>query len=100
MYSIVWCDTPKSICVDEGRVVGSLEMLDEELSEGSMRTCKGSIRCVNKLVLKHDMYKMCLMDVELRNNKVKRIGSDEHQLYTYDTRKVSLCVLLMTKGMS
>ena len=65
-------------------------MFDKELSEGSMRTCKGISKCVNKLVLKHDMYKECLMDVELRNNKVQRIGSNAHQLYTYDTNKVSL----------
>ena len=31
------------------------------------------------------------MDVELRNDRVQRIGSNAHQLYTYDTNKVSLC---------
>ena len=31
------------------------------------------------------------MDVELRNDRVQRIGSNAHQLYTYDTNKLSLC---------
>ena len=48
---------------------------------------KGISKSVNKLVLKHDMYKNCLMDVELRNDRVQRIGSNAHQLYTYDTNK-------------
>ena len=87
MYSIVWCDALKSLCVDEE----SQEVFDDDLSEGSMRTCKGISRSVNKLVLKHDMYKKCLMDVELRKDKVQRIGSNAHHLYTYDTNKVSLC---------
>ena len=37
------------------------------------------------------MYKNCLMDVELRNDRVQRTGSNAHQLYTYDTNKVSFC---------
>ena len=91
MYSIVWCHAPKSLCVDEGWVEGYQEVFTKEFSEGSMRTCKGISKSVNKLVLKHDIYKKCLMDVELRKDKVQRIGSDAHQLYTYDTNKVSLC---------
>ena len=91
MYSIVWYDASKSLCVEEGWVEGFLEMFDEELFEGSMRMGKGISKCINKLVLKHNMYKECLMDVELRNDKVQRIGSNAHQLYTYDTNKVPLC---------
>ena len=29
--------------------------------------------------------------IKLRNDRVQRIGSHAHQLYTYDTNKVSLC---------
>ena len=87
MYSIVWCEVPKNLCVDSSDDEG----FDGVLGEGSIRTCKGISKSVNKLVLKHDMYKNCLMDVELRNDRVQRTGSNAHQLYTYDTNKVSLC---------
>ena len=86
---MVWC-TQESMC-DEGWDEESQEMFDEEFSKGFMRTCKGASKSVNKLVLKHDIYKKYLMDVELRKDKVQRIDSNAHQLYTYDTKKVSLC---------
>ena len=87
MYSIVWCEAPKNLCVESSDDEG----LDGDLNEGSIRTCKGISKSVNKLVLKHNMYKNCLMDVELRNDRVQGIGSNAHQLYTYDTSKVSIC---------
>ena len=61
------------------------------LMRGPLEHAKFISKSVNKLVLKHDMYKNCLMVVELRNDRVQRIGSNGHQLYTYDTNKVSLC---------
>ena len=69
---------PKKLCVESSDDEG----LDGVLDEGSIRTCKGISISVNKLVLKHDMYKNCLMDVELRNDRVQRIGCHAHQLYT------------------
>ena len=38
------------------------------------------------------------MNVELRKDKVARIGSELHQIYTYSFSKISLSPL-MTKGM-
>ena len=55
-----------------------------------MRTCKGISKSVNKVVLRHEMYKECLMSVELRTDKVSRIGSELHQIYTYNFSKISL----------
>ena len=68
MYSIVWCEAPKNLCVESSDDEG----FDVVLDEGSIRTCKGISKSVNKLVLKHNMYKNCLMDVELRNDRVQR----------------------------
>ena len=48
--------------------------------EGNVRTCKGINKSVNKVVLRHKMYKECLMNVELRTDKVARIGSELHQI--------------------
>ena len=59
-------------------------------SEGNVRTCKGISKSVNKVVLRHKMYKECLMNVELRKDKVVRIGSDLHQIYIYNFSKISL----------
>ena len=58
--------------------------------EGNARTCKGISKSVNKVVLRHEMYKECLMNVELRTDKVSRIGSELHQIYTYSFSKISL----------
>ena len=58
--------------------------------EGNVRICKGISKSVNKVVLRHEMYKECLMNVELRKNKVARIGSKLHQIYTYSFSKISL----------
>ena len=58
-----------------------------------MRTCKGISKSVNKVVLGHEMYKECLMNVELRTDKVSRIGSELHQIYTYNFSKISLLPL-------
>ena len=59
-------------------------------SEGNMRTCGGISKSVNKVVLRHEMYKECLMNVELRTHKISRIGSELHQIYTYSFCKISL----------
>ena len=66
--------------------------------EGNVRTCKGISKSVNKVVLRHEMYKECLMNVELRTDKVSRIGSELHQIYTYNLVRYH-CHPLMTKGM-
>ena len=58
--------------------------------EGNVRTCKGISKSVNKVVLRHEMYKECLINVELRTDKVSRIGSELHQIYTYNFSKPSL----------
>ena len=58
--------------------------------EGSMKTCKGISRSVNKYILKHEMYKDCLFQNKIRKDEVMRIGSDKHQLYTYTAQKISL----------
>ena len=57
---------------------------------GNAKTCKGIPISVNKHVLKHDMYKECLMNVELRKDKMVRIGSEDHQVCTFDNCKTSL----------
>ena len=41
--------------------------------EGNVRTCKGISKNVNKVVLRHEKYKQCLINVELRKDKVSRI---------------------------
>ena len=58
--------------------------------EGNLRTCKGTSKSVNKVVLRHEMYKECLMNVELRTGKVARIGSELYQIYTCNLSKISL----------
>ena len=58
--------------------------------EGNARTCKGISKSVNKVALRHEMYKECLMNVELRTDKEPRIGSELHQIYTYSFSKISL----------
>ena len=55
-----------------------------------MRTCYGIAKSVNKVVSRHEMYKECLMNVELRTNKVSRIGSELHQICTNNFSKISL----------
>ena len=57
---------------------------------GFVKTCKGISRNVNKLILKHEMYKDCLMNTVCRTDNVVRIGSIAHQLYTLVGNKVSL----------
>lgn len=59
-------------------------------SKGSLRTCKGISKSVNKLVMKHEMYKNCLFNVDLRRDRITRIGSTGHQLFTFDSNKISL----------
>ena len=59
-------------------------------AQGTVKTCKGINRAVNKLVLKHSMYKDCLMQTEYRVDNMVRIGSEAHQLYTYQGNKISL----------
>ena len=58
--------------------------------EGTTRTCKGINKSVNKLVLRHDMYKSCLENCEVRTDSMTRIGSNLHQLYTFNISKISL----------
>lgn len=58
--------------------------------KGTVKTCKGISRSVNKLVLKHEMYRDCLFNGEQRVDQMSRIGSKGHHLYTYDINKVSL----------
>ena len=48
---------------------------------GSVRTCKGINKSVNKLVHKCEMYKECLFNTTARMDKVMRIGSIDHNLY-------------------
>ena len=57
---------------------------------GSARTCKGISKTVNKFVLRHDMYKSCLTNCETRRDRMTRIGSELHKLYTFDISKISL----------
>ena len=59
-------------------------------SQGTVKTCKGINRAVNKLVLKHNMYKDCLMQTDYRVDSMVRIGSEAHILYTYKGNKISL----------
>ena len=58
--------------------------------EGNVKSCKGISKSINKVVLGHEMYKECLMNVKLRKDKVSRIGSELHQIYTYNFSKISL----------
>ena len=58
--------------------------------EGDARTCKGISKHVNREYLKHDKYKQALFQDQQRVDKVVRIGTENHQLYTYETQKVSL----------
>ena len=58
-------------------------------SGGTVKTCKGINKCVNKMVLKHGMCKECLMNVQLRKDNQTRIGSEGHQLFTSNSNKVS-----------
>ena len=55
-----------------------------------MKTCKGINKAVNKLILKHDMYRQCLLDNAYRVDSVVRIGSKAHKLYTIKNNKISL----------
>ena len=57
---------------------------------GSVRTCKGISKSVNKLVHKHEMYKECLFNTSTQVDSVVRIGSVDHNLYTIQTNKISL----------
>lgn len=57
---------------------------------GAVRTCKGISRSVNKLVLKHEMYRDCLFNADQRVDQVTRIGSKGHKLFTFSHSKVSL----------
>ena len=57
---------------------------------GSVRTCKGISTCVNKFVHKHEMYKECLLNTNCRVDKIVRIGSVDHKLYTMEQKKISL----------
>ena len=59
-------------------------------SKGCVKTCKGINKSVNRLILKHDMYKECLMNTDYRVDQIVRIGSQGHQLYTFEGNKVSL----------
>ena len=57
---------------------------------GSVRTCKGISKGFNKLVHKHEVYKECLFYTTARMDKVVRIGTIDHHLYTMPTNKISL----------
>ena len=57
---------------------------------GTVKTCKGINRAVNRLVLKHGMYKDCLFDTTYRVDTMVRIGSDAHNLFTFQGNKISL----------
>ena len=56
----------------------------------SLMTCKGISRSVKEQLFEHKMYKDALDNVEDRRDNVSRIGSHNHQLYTYNMNKVSL----------
>ena len=66
------------------------KMYSIKWEHGCMKTCKGINKTVNKLVLKHDMYKNSLFQTEYRVDSVVRIGSKCHNLYTYQNNKISL----------
>ena len=66
------------------------KMYSIKWENGCVRTCKGINRAVNNWVLKHDMYKECLLETNYRVDNVVRIGSNKHLLYTYSNEKVSL----------
>ena len=57
---------------------------------GNTRTSKGINKSVNKKVLTHDMYKASLENSESRTDKMSRIGSRCHELYTFNVSKISL----------
>ena len=59
-------------------------------SRGCVKTCKGINKAVNKLILKHDMYRECLFETHFRVDTIVRIGSLGHQLYTFENKKMSL----------
>ena len=69
------------------------KMYSIKWSEGNVRTCEGISKSVNKVVLRHEMYKECLMNVELRTDKVSRTGSELHQIYTYSFSKIFIVTL-------
>ena len=66
--------------------------------EGNVRTCKGISKSVNKVVLRHEMYKECLMNVELRTGKCQELAVNFTR-FTLTALVRYHCHPLMTKGM-
>ena len=73
------------------------KMYSIKWSEGNVRTCKGISKSVNKVVLRHELYKECLMNVELRT-KYQELGVNFTR-YILTTLVRYHCHPLMTKGM-
>ena len=47
------------------------KMYSLKWSQGNVRTCQGISKSINKVVLRHEMYKECLMNVELNRQSIK-----------------------------
>ena len=73
------------------------KMYSIKWSEGNARTCKGISKSVNKVVLRHEMYKECLMNVELRT-KCQELAVNFTR-FTLTALVRYHCHPLMTKGM-
>ena len=89
---MVWC-TQDHMCWDGmGWDEESQEMFDEELPEGSMRTCKRhQQRCQQVDFEAWHVQKVFDGCRTKKRQYIQRIVSSAHYLYTYDMDKVSLC---------
>ena len=65
-------------------------MCIRDRDKGTALTLKGISRTVKQKVIKHEMYSHTLFNGVQRIDTVSRIGSKGHQLFTFDTNKVSL----------
>ena len=66
------------------------KMYSIKWDKGTALTLKGISRTVKQKVIKHEMYSHTLFNGVQRIDTVSRIGSKGHQLFTFDTNKVSL----------
>ena len=60
----------------------------EDLKES--KKAKGVNRAVVRRTLRHKDYKVSLMEQRRFTHRMRRIGSEKHQLYTYDQSKLTL----------
>ena len=68
---MVWCTQESYVLGWDGMGWGiSRRCLMKNFLRDPWEPAKGISKGVNKLILKHDMYKKCLMDVELRKDNI------------------------------